>query len=152
MADEKFDEKEREKQEEKSPEEKRWDEKSRRDPLSAVVWAAILVWAGLVLLANNLGFLDALFDRLPSDGTGWFVDASGTWSLILLGAGVIVLLEVLVRLLVPDYRRPVGGSLILAVFLIGVGLSNFFSWNLLWPFILIGIGIVVLLRSFLRNQ
>jgi low affinity Fe/Cu permease len=152
MADEKFDEKEHEKQEEKSPEEKHWDEKSRRDPLSAVIWAAILVWAGLVLLANNLGFLDAIFERLPSDGVGGLIDTSSTWSLILLGAGVIVLLEVLVRLLVPDYRRPVGGSLILAVFLIGVGLSNFFSWNLVWPFILIGIGIVILLRSFLRNQ
>ena len=36
-------EKEDEKRNEKSPEEKSWDEKWSRDPLSAVVWAAIFI-------------------------------------------------------------------------------------------------------------
>ena len=56
MPDEKFDEKDREKREEKSSQEKSWEEKYRRDPVSSVVWAGVLVWAGLVLLASNLGF------------------------------------------------------------------------------------------------
>ena len=47
MPDEKFDEKEREKQEEKTAE-KSFDEKYRRDPLSAIIWAAILIWAGVL--------------------------------------------------------------------------------------------------------
>ena len=53
MADEKFDEKEREKSEEK------W----HRDPLSAIIWALIFIWAGLVLLASNLGYLTQLISR-----------------------------------------------------------------------------------------
>ena len=53
MADEKFDEKEREKREEKTTEEK-W----QNDPVGAVVGAGIFIWAGLVLLAGNLGILE----------------------------------------------------------------------------------------------
>ena len=52
-----------EKQDEKQ--EKRWEEKWRRDPLSAVVWAGILIWAGLAFLAQNMGFL-ARFERLEA--------------------------------------------------------------------------------------
>ena len=55
---EKFDEKELEKQEEKSADEKNYDEKYRRDPLGSIVWALILIWVGLVLLAQNMGYLN----------------------------------------------------------------------------------------------
>ena len=149
MADEKFDEKEREKQEEKSPQEKNWEEKWRRDPLSAIVWAAIFIWAGLVLLANNLGYLSWLPRLLPARADEFF-GAGGAWSLIFLGAGVIVLLEVVVRMAVPDYRRPVGGTLVFAVILVGIGLGNLFGWNVIWPLILIAIGLSIILRGFLR--
>jgi len=47
--DEKFDEKDREKREEKSSEEKSSEEKWQRDPLSAVIWALILI-PGLIAL------------------------------------------------------------------------------------------------------
>jgi hypothetical protein len=146
MADEKFDEKDREKRDEKSAEEK-W----RRDPLGALVWAAILIWAGLVFLANNLGYLDTL-PRVPSDGPAWFLGGSGAWSLVLLGAGVIILGEVVIRLLVPAYRQPVTGSIIFAVILIGLGLGNLTNWNLIWPLILIGLGLSFLLRGFTRRR
>jgi hypothetical protein len=146
MGNEKFDEKEMEKREEKSADDRGWDEKWRRDPLSSIVWAVILVWAGLVLLVGNLGIIEQ-FSRLPGLG---FLASLSAWGIILVGAGFIILLEVLVRLLVPAYRRPVGGSLVFALILIGLGLGNLFSWNILWPLILIAIGLVVILRGFLR--
>lgn len=153
MGNEKFDEKEMEKREEKAPEEKSTEEKWRRDPISAIEWAAILVWAGLVLLANNLGFLNIVGPPgLPSDGQpGGFLAAAGVWGLISLGAGGILLLGVLARLLLPEYRRPVGGSLLLGFILIGIGLGNVFGWDITWPLILIGIGLIVLLRGFIRK-
>ena len=40
-------------------EEKSAEEKWRRDPLGSITWAVILIWAGLVLLADNLGMLKA---------------------------------------------------------------------------------------------
>ena len=49
------DEKDLQKQEEKSVEEK-WS----RDPLGALTWAAILIWAGVVLLAANFGAFDLI--------------------------------------------------------------------------------------------
>jgi hypothetical protein len=146
MPDEKFDEKEREKREEKSAE-----EKYRRDPLSAVVWAIILVWAGLVLLASNLGMFDRLFGQGGFE-TGPFFLRLESWSIILMGAGVIVLGEALVRYLVPEYRRPVGGTIFFGLLLIAFGLGNLISWNLVWPVILIGLGISVLLRGSRRRE
>ena len=151
MADEKFDEKEMEKREEKSPEEKSWDEKWRRDPLSAVVWAAIFIWAGLVLLASNLGYLDQFIKRTSIPGLD-LPKAVDAWPLILVGAGVIILIEVVIRLLVPAFRKPVLGSIIFAIILIGIGLGDLISWNIIWPAILIILGISILLRGLGRKE
>lgn len=134
------DEKELSKHEEKSREEK-W----RRDPLGSVIWAIILIWAGVVLLASNLGYLDKLelpFSRLPWDVP--FIESTG-WTLFFLGAGVIVLGEVVVRLLVPTYRQNVMGAIIGAMVLFALGLGN---WTLIWPLILIAIGASMLLRGY----
>jgi len=140
MSERRHNEKEEEKRGEKDEkEEKRWDEKWRRDPLSAIVWAAILIWAGLVLLADNLGLL-VRFEGLD------------TWALIFLGAGLIVLLEVVVRLLVPDYRRPVMGSFIFGLVLLGVGLGDLIGWNAIWALVLIAIGVSILIRGFFQRR
>jgi len=152
MPDEKFDEKDKEKREEKSPEEKNWDEKWRRDPLGSVVWAVIFIWAGLVFLASNLGYLDSLYSRasgIPGFGFPFRLEA---WSLVLAGAGVILLIEVVVRLLIPAYRRPVGGTLILGFILIGVGLGDLISWSIIWPLIIIALGLSIIFRGFLRGR
>jgi hypothetical protein len=86
--DEKFDEKSMEKEEEKSTDEKGWDEKWRRDPLSAIIWAAIFIYAGLVLLASNLGLLDNfLIERVEIKGVEFLSDAINAWPLVFIGAG-----------------------------------------------------------------
>jgi hypothetical protein len=126
-----------EKHEEK--EEKNWEEKWRRDPLSGIVWAAILIWAGLVLLVDNLGLL-ARIERLDA------------WAIIFIGAGLIILLGVAVRLLVPAYRRAVTGSLILGLVFIGIGLGNLLSWNVIWPLILIILGAFILVRGLIWRR
>jgi hypothetical protein len=147
MADEKFDEKEQEKREEKSPEEKNWEEKYRRDPLGSIIWACILIWAGLVFLADNLRLID--FEDIPGLPGGF---SSQPWSWILIGAGVLVLIEVVIRLTVPDYRRPVLGSIFLAIVLIGIGLGNLFNWNITGALILIALGLMIILRGVFREQ
>ncbi len=134
------DEKELRKKEEKAPEEKEWDEKSRRDPLGAIIWPLILIWAGLVFLAANLGWL-----RFLAGGDNPY--GIGTWSIIFLGAGVIILAEALVRMSVPEYRRPIMGTLILAVVFIGIGLGQLTNWGIIWPAILIIVGISILFRG-----
>jgi uncharacterized membrane protein len=128
--DEKFEKEEKEREKE----EKSWDEKWREDPLSAVVWALILVWAGIALLIGNL---DALQDT-----------ALEGWNLVFAGAGVILLLEVVVRLLVPAYRQPVIGGLILGFVFLAIGLGDLGIWDAIWPLAIILIGVALLLRGF----
>jgi len=132
-------EKEHEKEQEKShgSEEKQWDEKVRRDPFGTTLWGLILVWSGLVLLASNLGWLGPLSTFSP-------------WSLILVGAGVIVLLGVAFVLLVPTYRRPVGGLVVLGCLLLAGGVASSFGLGLLLPALLIAIGAVILVRALRR--
>lgn len=139
------DEKEVDKREEKTAEEK-W----RRDPLGSITWAIILVWAGLVLLADNLGWIQNIpLNNLLPDSLSML--RPGTWNIIMVGAGVILLVEVGIRMVVPAYRAPVGGTLILSAILIGAGLGNVFGWNVVWPLIVIAIGVSILLRAFWKR-
>ena len=153
MADEKFDEKEMEKREEKSAEEKSWEEKWQRDPVGSVVWAVILIWAGVVLMAANLGWLDRLQSRSADmPGFAFFFAQVETWGVILIGAGIIVGMGALYRTTRPEYRRPLGGDIFLALLFIGIGLSNLFGWDIIWPLILIGLGLSFILRGMFRRR
>lgn len=150
--DEKFDEKDLEKREEKSREEKNWDEKWRRDPITAITWAILLIYAGVILLADNLGYLEKwLADLAAATNLGFLADLQ-VWSVILLGAGIILLLEVLIRLFIPEYRRGVGGTIIVAFILIGVSLGNQIGWTLVLPLILIGVGLAILVRGLFSRR
>lgn len=122
-------EKEYEKQHEKEEKPRDMAEKWRQDPLSAVVWAAVLIVGGFVLILDNLG--------VP-------IFRGNGWSIALVCAGVIVALEAVVRILMPEYRRPVRGTLILAAVLAGLGLSGWIGWGVTWALIIIALGVSIL--------
>jgi len=153
MPDEKTEEKnekELEKREEKSPE-----EKYRRDPLGSIIWACILIWAGVVLLLNQLGYLDQIKETLFSNRAAWTLGIPGdfsVWGLIFLGAGVILLFEVLIRLFIPAYRKSVTGTIILAFVFIGIGLGNVLRWEFIFALVLIAIGLSIIVGSFTRRR
>jgi hypothetical protein len=139
--DEKYEksEKEDEKEEEKSRQEKDWDEKWRRDPLSAAAVAFGLIWGGLALMADNLGLL-ARFR--PLDG----------WDLAFIGVGLIALVAAAIRYTIPAYRRPIGGNLIIAVIFLAIGLNDLVSSGVIWAGVLIIIGLGMLLRSIVGRK
>ena len=145
-----MDEKEEEKTEEKTEEkggrsrnEKNWDEKWRRDPVNAVTWAALFIWAGLVLLADTTGWGHDTFH------SGW-----NAWAFIFTGAGTIILLSALFRLVMPVYRRNIAGGLIPGAIFLGIGLSWFNDWKMdvIWPVILIIIGLAIILSGIFRRR
>lgn len=150
MGEEKGDEKEIQKREEKE-EEKRYE-----DPVSAITWAAILIWGGVVLLASNLGLLEVFSQvlgflrirllTLPFEIP--FISPTA-WSIFFLGAGSIVVVEILVRLLVPNYRRRLLGSIIGAAVLYALAVG---TWDLIWPLIVIAVGLGVLVNAFVRRR
>jgi hypothetical protein len=133
-------EKAEEKQYEKV-DEKRFEEKARRDPLSSMIWAGILIWVGVALLANNLGILE----NVP------FLNQFEAWSLAFAGAGVIILLEVLIRLTVPQYSGPVIGTLIFGLIILSVGMGDIVAWSVIWPIIVISVGVLILFRALVRR-
>jgi hypothetical protein len=130
-------------------------EKDRRDPLGAISSAAFLIWAGVVLLLNNLGqavILTSVLDRLNVPEM-WlpfnlpFVDLR-VWQAFFLGWAVIVLAEALIRTLVPIYRWNVVGNLFWAGILLGITLGR---WAIIGPAVLIAIGLAVLIQGFIRR-
>jgi energy-converting hydrogenase Eha subunit E len=139
--DEKGEEKRGEKGE-KSRGEKSWDEKWRRDPINAIGWAAIFIWAGLCVLAETTNWGPSTFP--------WWK----TWALILAGAGAIFILGALIRLTMPEHRRPITGRLIFGFILLGVGLQDLTHWHsgALGAFILIAIGVIIILAGVFRRH
>jgi hypothetical protein len=71
------------------------------------------------------------------------------WQVFFLGAGVLVLFEIVIRLLVPSYRRRMMGTFIGAIVLFALGLGQ---WTVIWPVILIAIGLSILLRGLFRRR
>jgi len=137
-VDEKVEEKRDEKSEDEK-EEKTWEEKWGRDMLSTATFAGILIWIGLVLLGRNLGWADQF--------TWW-----RTWAVIMSGVGAILLLEAFARALSSTRRRAVGGNVILGLVFVGVGLQAMFDVTLVWPILLIGAGVLILLQGAARRR
>lgn len=115
-----------------------WDEKWRRDPIDAAMWAIILIWVGVVLLGSSMN---------------WFDDMSlEPWAIGFLGAGAIVLLVVFFRLLVPAYRKPLTGSIILGIVFIGIGLGSIIGWYIIGPLVIIAVGVGILFTGLFRRR
>jgi len=120
------------------------------DPLGSLAWAAILIWAGLIFLADNLGWLANI--NLPQAvlPAGMEINKLSTWTLIFLGAGVIGLLEGILRLFFPAWRNSAGGTFFMAILFLGIGLGNIFGWSVVWPLVLIGLGLSALAGALIR--
>jgi hypothetical protein len=131
------------------------EEKGASDALSGVIGATVLIWAGVVFLAGNLGYLyvfTGILDSLGISPYSWdwempFFDPR-TWQVFFIGAGVIVLFEVVIRLLVPSYRRRMMGTFIGVIVMFALGLGQ---WTVIWPLVLIAIGLSILLRGLFRR-
>ncbi len=125
-----------------------------QDWLSAVTWAVILIWAGVAWLGNNLGWLDAIKSQLVD--TNFLMSFNflnlPVWTVVVLGAGIIVLIEAIIRLIVPALRKKLNGALWGSAILLGIGLSNIFGWDRVWPIFLIVLGLVALGSAFLRKS
>jgi hypothetical protein len=127
-------EEKREKEDEKRSE-KSWEEKWRHNPVRVITLALILIWGGIVAFLT----------------TSDVVEADRGWAVFLLGTGVILLLKAGYRLRAAT-RRPVGGTIVIGVILLAVGLSDIVGWNYSWPVILIAAGVIIMLLAFFRRK
>ncbi|MBN1190625.1 MAG: hypothetical protein JXA46_12800 [Dehalococcoidales bacterium] len=129
-------EEKREKEDEKRNE-KQMDEKFRRDPVRGIMLALILIWGGVV----------AFLETSHTVKADWWE----AWSIFLAGTGVILLLKALYRLR-PEHRRSAGGTVIIGIILLFVGLGDIIGWEYSWPIILIAVGLVIAGSVFFRRR
>jgi hypothetical protein len=97
----------------------------RWDSLDSIILALTLIWAGIIFLSANLGFM---------------VDA---WSFFFFGAGTLVLLEVTIRLFVQAYRSSIASDLVWAGILFWLG-----GWDFILPVAIVSIGVFILYRVY----
>ncbi len=132
----------RERRREEKDEKDEKDEKheDHRDPLGGLVGGLILIMLGIGLFAWTQGWI-----------TGWAI----ALGLFFLGLAAIFVIEIVIRLVMPAYRRGIGGRIIstLIVTLIGLGFLGFEFWGYdiwtFWPLILVAIGLVILVGAIL---
>ncbi len=72
------------------------------------------------------------------------------WQLAFTGAGAILLLEAVMRLIVPAYRQPVVGTVILGFVFLSIGLGELVNFGVLFAAGIIVVGLSLLLRGLRR--
>jgi len=131
--DEKQGEKEREKKQEKG---QGMDEKYRRNPVGFVAWALVIIWFGVTMLLQNLDVFGMDNEDLQ-------------WAVFFWGGGAIFLAAAILRLLIPQWRRPVVGSLIWGAVWVAVGFGFWKGWEdniweIIVPIVIIAVGVGIL--------
>jgi chromate transport protein ChrA len=106
------------------------------DKLDSIGWALGFIWGGIVLLAEVTGYATQY---------SWW----DGWGVFFTGAGIIVLIEIVVRLFKTEIRNPSLWDLVFACFLLAIGLGDKVGWT--WPLILFIIGFIIL-RSALKDK
>ena len=113
-----------------------WEHRRRRHGgwYPGLFWGLLLILIGILVYANNEGWLHG----------DW-------WQYFLIGLGGIFIIESAVRYF--SRRHPWGdfGRLIAGVILLFIGLAFLYGVGQWWPLVLIVVGVVVLLGSFLRR-
>lgn len=114
-------------------------EKWHRDPIGGVIFGLGVILCGIIwfLLESGLIFIEKLEEL-------W-------WAYLLLGIGLLLVLEVIIRILFPKYRRGIFGKLILSFILIAIGGSNILEIETWWPLVLILVGFLIIVRALERG-
>lgn len=106
------------------------------DRLDAVGWAAIFLWGAAVIVASYTDF--------STDYDWW-----DGWGVFFVGAGVIVLAEAAIRLLVARYRSKLAWTFVWGVVSLSIGLGTLYSsaWLAL---ALVAVAVAILAGAFRR--
>jgi hypothetical protein len=122
-------EKGQEKQEEKG---RGPDEKYEKNPLGFMVFAVDLCWLGVYLLLRNRHV---------------FADTDQSWAYLVWGIAALAVVEIVIRLMVPRWRKAITGTFVWAVIWAGVGFGLWTGsdWEIVGPVVLIAVALALVL-------
>jgi len=109
-----------------------------RKRIETIYWAGVLIWAGLVIGAEKMGYL-------PQIGR------ADAWTWIFLGAGLYSLLGAIYRYSSDDFTNPPTFDYIWGGILVIIGLNGLSPIKIAWPLALIFVGAVLLIGT-LKKQ
>lgn len=115
-----------------------WKECWRQDRLDGIGWAALFIWAAILVVADSAGIASEF---------GWW----DGWGVFFTGAGVIVLAGTVLRLLIPEYRASWAWSLLVGSVLLAIGLGTWEGLEWIWAVVLAAIGVAILRNVFSGN-
>jgi FtsH-binding integral membrane protein len=105
--------------------------KKRNDPVSGITGGLIVILLGVVLLLTTLDYVS------------W----GDWWAYFLLGLGIILILDGLIRVSSRAYHQQTTGKFIGGAVLIIIGGANIFGMFSWWPAILIVVGAIIVISS-----
>ena len=114
-------------------------EKAERKRLEGFWWAAVLIWAGLLLVADYLGVLPQIREE-------------NVWSWIFLGAGIFGLLGALIRVISAELPNPTGWDYFWSALFLVIGASGFIGGGIAFPIVLIVIGLAILVNVLVNRD
>jgi hypothetical protein len=114
-------------------------EKAERKRLESFWWAAVIIWAGLIFIADY-------FNALPEIG------GANAWSWIFLGAGAFGLIGALIRVVSADMPKPTGWDYFWSVLFLIIGAVGFFGAGIAFPIVLVVVGIAILANVLFRRD
>jgi Ca2+/Na+ antiporter len=117
-----------EKQEKDEKEEKQEKGEKSGDRTGPVMGGLILIWLGISLYLAQAHYID---------WTTW-------WPYFIIGIGVILIAQAVIRYASSERRAPAMGFLIGGVILLIIGMAGVMGMEDWWPFVLIAIGLVVI--------
>ncbi len=111
-------------------------EMRKQDPLRGLLPGLILILLGVLLFFATQDFLS------------WNI----WWQYLLIGLGVIFIIDGLVHYVNPAYRDIAFGRFIPGVILLFIGIAFVFGFGQWWPLVLIAVGIIILLNLLFRRK
>ena len=117
-----------------------WGSRWRNDRVDTIGWGASFIWAALVVLASVTGF---------AANFRWW----DGWAVFFVGAGIITLVEAVIRLQVPRYRNKCVATLVWGLFMlaIGFGAGDWVAGGWFWVLALAIIGILIIRGALARR-
>jgi hypothetical protein len=114
-------------------------DKAERKRLEGLWWAAVLIWAGLVFVADYFGLLPE-------------ISGANAWSWIFVGAGVFGLISALIRVVNSELPKPTGWDYFWSILFLVIGATGFLGEGVAFPIAIVVVGFAILANALFRND